>query len=488
MLCYDCSALNETILVLDSDTSTLEPIRTTLAGAGYTVVAATSVERSHRRLQEGTLPDLLLVEARQGPTAEIRKRYALPMVLLLDAEDSVDDRTPGPCTYGFVRKSPLDRSLLLATVATVLRRARTERDLRTEEQSYRFFFQNIPVAAIVSDAAYNIQQWNRGAEELFGYTRDQVVGRELTGVLASDKNVEPASQLKQTLLNTLQVNRKSRNQNYDRTRDGRDILCEWHDFPYRKDGLDLILSVARDITGEHALLSQLQSTIELKDFLMQEIYHRLKNNLNMIISLINLKMGELEAARERTGVYGEPASGAFPAQAINVLQDIRQKISAFSILYEMLHQHGGSVRLVDTGTYLRELLDTIFSSASGVPIRLECELLPVEVEPQTAIVLGLITNEIATNAVKHGFSDDHGSGGGTSEGRIFSVQIRAVRDEPREYEFRLRNNGRPFPEDVDLDSAATLGLQLIQNLVSQLKGTVALEKEPSTTFTIRVPL
>jgi PAS domain S-box-containing protein len=346
-----------------------------------------------------------------------------------------------------------------------LRRILTSRS--TDEEIWRFFFDNIPVTAIVSDRDFVIQQWNKGATELFGYTRDEAVGCVLSSLLASEKNEFSWEQLKATLLDTLCLDEKSRNTNYDRTKDGRDILCQWLDLPFRRQEQEFIFSVAVDITREQELLSSLRETLQQKDFLMQEIYHRLKNNLNMIISLINLKADEMNARRTTAQSPGLPTAGARSSteqrlpEEKGALQDISGKISTFSVLYDMLYQVGGTAERVQLGEYLSEPFATVFSTMAGDGIRLSLDFQPVEVAPQTAITLGLISNEIATNAIKYGFPRGE-------EGHVFRCALAEIppadssdsSDSPTGSicEYTLANTGNPFPEAVDLKTHSSLGM------------------------------
>ncbi|MFO8063792.1 MAG: sensor histidine kinase [Spirochaetota bacterium] len=468
--------MDHLIFVVDTDGESRTGIAALLERFGR-VETASSTEDALRRLKEGLIADLLVCDADEISVDKILERANCGFVLRASAE-TVSRLSASACAacYGLVQKTADSDAFLLATVEAALERADRDHETAEDKEAYRFFFDNLPVAAIVCSPDYVIQQWNRGAEALFGYTRGEAVGHQLMTLIYSEKNEMGPDELRDWLKNTLHENQRSRNTNYDRTKDGRNLLCEWFDLPYTADDRAHILSVATDVTKERELLTTLKKTIEQKDFLMQEMYHRLKNNLNLIISLISLKIDELEAA---AGAGDTPGSGVEYPAATESLNDIMQKISAFSVLYDMLHQYGGGVRTVDLGRYLEELLHTIFSTMAASRCRVESDLADVEVAPQTAIVLGLITNEIATNALKYGFR---------AEGReTFSVSLSPDYDNGR-CEYTLSNTGNPFPEDVDLTNTSSLGLQLINSLVDQLNATVELEKRPSTRYTISFPM
>ena len=95
------------------------------------------------------------------------------------------------------------------------------------------------------------------------------------------------------------------------------------------------------------------------------------------------------------------------------------------------------------------------------------------------MTLGLIINEIATNAVKYGFSDE--------EEAVFTIEMKKEK-ENNQHELTLSNSGNPFPEDINIESTGTLGLRLINALVAQIEGTIDLQKKPNPMFTISFPV
>src|SRR6056297_3968748 len=95
---------------------------------------------------------------------------------------------------------------------------------------------------------------------------------------------------------------------------------------------------------------------------------------------------------------------------------------------------------------------------------------------QNSMSLGLIINEIATNAIKYGFNDN--------EEPVFSIKMKRNK-ENNEYELTLSNTGNPFPDEVDIENANTLGLRLVDALIAQIDGTLELQKKPNPVFTIR---
>ena len=201
---------------------------------------------------------------------------------------------------------------------------------------------------------------------------------------------------------------------------------------------------------------KLSKALEEKDFLMRELNHRVKNNLNMVSALISFK--EVEINYE--------------------LSDIKSQIEAISLVHEKLYQHN-KVDRIELGEYLQNLLESVFSFAADRNVQIVNKTEGVSINSKTAISLGLIVNEIATNAIKYGFTEDKET--------IFSITLTRKKEDSN-YILTLSNTGRPFPEDISFETPDTLGLQLIASLVDQLNGTIALQKKPNPVFTIRFPL
>jgi two-component sensor histidine kinase len=221
--------------------------------------------------------------------------------------------------------------------------------------------------------------------------------------------------------------------------------------------------------------------------------HRVKNNLALVSSLISLKEEEL----------GAPAD----------LQDIRNHISAMEFLHEQLYQTN-RVTSIDFRTYAQALLPRLFSFYSGGHVKIEGAMESLLMPTKTAVSIGVILNELATNAMKHGFleSEDavfrvslttEDSAAAEDAGpdatappepdtidppRLSADTVRPATEEPRYCVLKVGNSGRSFPAEVSLENPGTLGLRLISALVSQLKGSLDITRRPSATFTLRFPL
>lgn len=209
--------------------------------------------------------------------------------------------------------------------------------------------------------------------------------------------------------------------------------------------------IAHDITEQKRYERQLQDAAEEKDDLMKELNHRVKNNLLMVSSLIELKSNALGADVD--------------------LSDIERQIDAIRIIHEKLYQ-SEQVTCIDIGDYVQEILSTVFSFFPE-PVFIQNNIKNLSLDTKTAVSLGLIINEFATNAVKHGFV------GGWEA--VFRVDMD---HNGEELSLIISNSGAPFPQDIDIEQSVTLGLQLIQALTRQLGGHLELMRDPNPVFTL----
>ena len=209
----------------------------------------------------------------------------------------------------------------------------------------------------------------------------------------------------------------------------------------------------------HALNCSLQE----KELLLREVHHRVKNNLQIISSLLSLQMKK---------IY-DPATK-------ESLRTSLSRIRSISLIHEKLYLTGRQVANNDLGIYLHELAEEIFRLHSISPqrIHLHLDLAVVEIDFDRLIHLALIFNELLTNTFKHAFSS-------TESGK---VTIR-LRQRTNQVILTVQDNGKGLPDNFLLETTATVGLQLTSNLVRQAKGQFnLLRSTPGTEAVVAYPL
>lgn len=194
----------------------------------------------------------------------------------------------------------------------------------------------------------------------------------------------------------------------------------------------------------------LQNSNKEKAVLLKEVHHRVKNNLQIITSLLNLQARGIEDERTR-----------------DLFEMSLNRIQSMATVHELLYQSENFSK-INYQNYLKKLIYPLLVSMKGmennIDLRLNVE--DIELNINTAIPLGLLINEILTNALKHGIvGDDHG---------VVYIDLKKLNK--NQFELLIGDNGAGFKEDLSEVSVDTLGLQLITSLVDQLSGTLVRER------------
>jgi PAS domain S-box-containing protein len=198
----------------------------------------------------------------------------------------------------------------------------------------------------------------------------------------------------------------------------------------------------------------LQAALREKEALLKEIHHRVKNNLQLISSLLSLQAG-----------------GIKDQAALELIADSRSRVRSIALVHENLYR-AGSV----TGLPLAAHVQVLFRSYNlgGHRIRLETHLADVPLDLDQAVPCVLIVNELVSNALKHAFPDGRA-------GRVL-VEFRSL--DGQQYTLSVADDGVGLPADFEVSRPDSLGLQLVGDLAQQLRGTIAVNREGGTAFTI----
>lgn len=220
--------------------------------------------------------------------------------------------------------------------------------------------------------------------------------------------------------------------------------------------------IVQDITDRKTAESFTLTALKEKEILLREIHHRVKNNLQVVISLINLQAGQLK--------------NPMMAEALHVCQ---QRIRAMAVIHETLHA-SPNLAAIQLSGYLSNLvkqLYAVFNEQTDAHITVLADEILLNMDQ--AIACGLIINELVTNALKYAFPNVTGG----------KVHVRARLAEDAHVELDVCDNGVGLPSDFDLPMVSSLGLQLVRGLAEhQLAGTCRVHVNGGTTFKIRWPL
>jgi PAS domain S-box-containing protein len=215
--------------------------------------------------------------------------------------------------------------------------------------------------------------------------------------------------------------------------------------------------VSKDITDIKHAEDRIKASLKEKEILLKEIHHRVKNNLQVISSLLNLQSGQIT-----------------DDQALALFRESQNRVKAMALIHEKLYQSEDLTR-IDFADYSRAMINYLLGSygADYERIKLKIYVENVLLDVDTAIPCGLIINELVSNCLKYAFPAG-------KEGEICI----ALRSEHNKHVLSIRDNGVGFPKDLDFQNTETLGLQLVCALVEQLGGTIELDRRDGTEFTI----
>jgi len=295
---------------------------------------------------------------------------------------------------------------------------------------------------------------NEAFLENSGYSREEVIGRT-TADIRIYFNLEDRRRLRAIL----EKEGKVRNQEVHRRVKGGEVRValtssEMIDF----NGLRCALTVNIDITERKRAEEKVSATLKEKELLLREVQHRVKNNLQVISSLLNLQLGYTH-----------------DKEILRIVGDIRNRISAISMIHDQLQQIRDTTQ-IEFGGYLKSLAQHLAISfgvdSSTVTVEVDAEEIYLDVD--TASPCGLIINEIVSNSFKHAFPD----------GRRGQIKIAFHRASENGFILTISDNGIGLRKELNPNNRPSLGLLLINGLVDQLGGKMEQKAEGGAEYRI----
>ena len=313
------------------------------------------------------------------------------------------------------------------------------------------FFQLGPDLMCVVSPSGTFTAVNDAWFDILGYAPDELVGQALLDYLHPDDR-------KATIALVARMRNGERVRlfrNRYRSRTGAYRWCEWN-ATMSEDGQ--IFAAARDITEQKIVRDELEASAAHNRMLLRELQHRVKNNLSIVANMLAMDMSRLS----------DP-------DAVRALGDARARVKTIADLYTLLHRTPTSVR-IDLREYLSELVASVYRSMSspGDHIALQESFDQVGVDFDTAVCVGLIANELVTNAFKHAFP---GSGGGT-------VRVEVARTEAGRVRLSVADNGVGLPEHARPTSSPSTGFQLVTALADQIGASVDVDTADGTRVSV----
>ncbi|MCX6582017.1 MAG: PAS domain S-box protein [Candidatus Aminicenantes bacterium] len=334
-------------------------------------------------------------------------------------------------------------------------RQRTQR-LEASEKEIRNIYDSAHDAIIVfgpeEEIVYDV---NKRACEIYGFSRDEFIGMSLEKI---SKNVNRG---KAKVRETLRQGDYLNFQTVQYRKNGSEMHLEINASVINYRDKIAILSINRDITQRNLAEQQIKKSLLEKEVLLKEIHHRVKNNLQIISSLMDLQLDAMEGLKD--------------PKALQLFRQSKDRISSMALIHENIYRSHDLAR-IDGVKYIEELLDYFFSAYgskidSVTPfIKIEKPLTSISLTMETAIPMGLILTELLTNALKHAFPPD-------LFGRKKEIHIVFSSESGDTLTLTVSDNSVGLPGGIGNRRGRwqTLGLQLVSLLTRQLKGTLKLE-------------
>jgi PAS domain S-box-containing protein len=316
--------------------------------------------------------------------------------------------------------------------------------------------------AIISvDENQTIVQYNQGAEKIFGYSAQEALGKPLD-VLLPLRLMDRHGHYLQFFAESSSAARgmAQRREVIGRRKDGTEFPAEGSISKVSLRGETIFTVILRDVT-QHALAeSLLKASLREKEVLLKEVHHRVKNNLQVVSSLLGLQARSIADPLTR-----------------KKFEESQNRIQSMALLHERLYQSEDLAR-IDFADYLSQLANQLLVFyGAGTRIRLHTNLEPMRVDMDTAVPCGLIVNELVSNSLKYGFP----------AGRSGDVRLELQRLLPGKATLVVADNGTGLPPELDLLTVRSLGLRLVRTLGEQLGATVHLDGKHGTVFAIHFP-
>jgi len=343
---------------------------------------------------------------------------------------------------------------VIVTFMDITERKHTEEALRESEEKYRTIYNNAQVGLYRSRLSDGqMLMVNDRMSEMFGYERSEDC---IADCVASEHYVDPGA--RERLLAIMREHGKFTNFEAQITRrDNSTFWAQYSGMLFPEKGY--FEGVAIDITEHKQAEDKIKASLKEKEVLLREIHHRVKNNMQVIISLLSLQYDKIK-----------------DKQSLEMFKESQDRIRSMSLIHEKLYQSGDLANIAFSG-YVKDLVTRLVGSYGVNPERIELkiEVEDVSIGLDNAIPCGLIINELVSNSLKYAFPQE-------GKGEI-KIALRSVNED--ELELTVSDNGIGIPEDLDFENPESLGLDLVKTLAEHnLDAKIELDRKEGITFRI----
>lgn len=331
------------------------------------------------------------------------------------------------------------------------------------EARFRSLFDQAPEGMTLVDAAGHMLLANRSMGELFACSVEQLVGQHVNMLLPEARRDTHHKEMSNYLQAPTKRVMAARRQLSARRLDGSEFPVEVALNPIREGAMPEILATVVDITDRLAAQAAMEASLKEKTLLLNEVHHRVKNNLQVVASLLEIQARSVNAATRE------------------VLRDSKSRVRVIALTHQLLYE-GRNFADLELGPYLRQLAELLKQSylgeSSTITVQVDVPSQGMQIDLQRAIPCGLIVNELVTNAFKHAFTPGHGG----------TIRIAAWREGEARGLLEVSDDGAGLPAGFKIEESETMGFQLVQMLAQQIESNYELRRQAGTCLRFAFPL
>jgi two-component system, sensor histidine kinase PdtaS len=346
-----------------------------------------------------------------------------------------------------------NKSYFNAAQTEIAERKLAEEKALENEIYYRAIFQNTGTAMILIEENMIISKVNSEVETLTGFTSKEIEGKKKWTDFVVEDELDRLNQFFSLIDQPDKHPREYETRGMDKLGNIKDLLVTVALIPNTKK---LLISII-DITKRKLAENEIKSSLKQKSTLVQEVHHRVKNNMQIISSLLNLQTKYVD-----------------DEEALNVLKESQNRVMSMAMIHEKLYM-SDDLANINFKDYIRSLISNLFYSynVDKTYIKSVTDIADISLNMETAVPCGLIISELVSNTLKYAFTKE-------MDGEVF-VSLTA---DAYEYELIVKDNGIGLPEDLDFDNLESLGLLLVKNLTEQIDGKITINRYNGTEFKI----
>ncbi len=378
----------------------------------------------------------------------IRRLHAqapdLPVFVLTGLNDeALGLRAMQEGAQDYLVKGQIDSSLLARAIRYSIERK------RAEMERDRFFTLSLDMLCISTTSGF-FKRLNPAFEKTLGFKAEELLSKPFLEFVHPDDRERTAQETRKLSDGQTTVGFENR---YI-CKDGSFKWLSWTASPFLEEGL--VYAVARDITESKLNEAKLGASLREKELLLKEIHHRVKNNMQVISSLLQLQAGYIK----------EPEFRAMFAES-------QDRIKSMALIHEKLYQSQDLAR-IDFAEYVRSLIRMITRSypTKAGSVQLEVHTEPILLNIDTGVPVGLILNELLSNTFKHAFPEE----------RQGKISVRLENKKELGFQLLIKDDGVGLPANFTLNNTKSLGLRLVRILTEQISATLEFKSENGAEF------